>query len=151
MHAWAAVQQPWTRPAISSPQSSLYLCIQKAAFPHYTKEEPITIIYRQINCYIYVYKIFSYLVRSGNATEMVHSIAAPMELARAPESERYRDLSEHRVGQSGKPRASQPPAECGRLRVSGIFWSSGSGSPGSPVPASHLLSSAPLHSRGPFY
>lgn len=44
-------------------------------------------MYRQINCYIYVYKIFSYLVRSGNATEMVHSIAAPMELVRAPESE----------------------------------------------------------------
>lgn len=105
MHAWTPLQH---LDQASSLQSTVVLVsmYSKDRFPHYTKE-PIAIIYRQINCYIYVYKIFSYLVRSGNATEMAHSIAAPMELARVPESEQY--LSEHTVGQSRKPRASQCP------------------------------------------
>lgn len=30
----------------------------EAALPPYTKGEPVAVIYRQINCYIYVYSLF---------------------------------------------------------------------------------------------
>lgn len=100
VRASASLQQPWTRPATFRPHSYLYPCIQRAAFPPYTKEEPTTIIYRQINCYIYVYEVFSSSVRPGNATKMVHSIAAPMELVRAPE--RAASVQHIRVGWYGE-------------------------------------------------
>ena len=42
-------------------------------------------MYRQINCYIYLHKVFFYLVRSWDTTEMVQSITAPMELVQLPD------------------------------------------------------------------
>lgn len=59
-----------------------------------------------------MYKVFSYLVRSGNATKMVYSSAAPMELVWMSDKEWC--LSRHRDhnGTHALEPASTPAAQC---------------------------------------
>lgn len=49
------------------------------------KKEPIDRIYGQTDCYLFLCRVSSYLVTTGDTIEMVQSIRAPVGLVQSPD------------------------------------------------------------------